>query len=76
MLTGSLATSPFVAAVAVMRELVTSPVLLTLLAVGFAVSYLLALRTDRRLSDEFSRFWFEAQPAMREGLKRARERPS
>jgi len=37
------------------------------------VSYLLALFTDRRLSNVFSQFWHVAQPKLLSALKRARE---
>lgn len=47
--------------------------LLSGLAAGFAIAYLLTLFVDHRLSTEFSGFWFVKQEELRTALKEARE---
>ncbi len=42
------------------------------LGVGFAIAYLLTLFVDRRMSAEFSGFWFLKQEELRDALKQAR----
>jgi hypothetical protein len=50
-----------------------SPDILGFLGGAFLVSYLLALFTDRRLSNVFSQFWHVVQPKLLLTLKRARK---
>lgn len=40
---------------------------------GFVVAYILAKTTDRRMSREFSQFWYEHQQRLRGALKKARD---
>lgn len=55
------------------KAMATSPWLFGPLLAGFALSYLLALVADRRMSRVFSRFWYEQQPLLRAALKAARK---
>jgi hypothetical protein len=56
-----------------LKRLAMSPDILGFLGAAFLVAYLLALFTDRRLSNVFSQFWHVVQPKLLSALKRARK---
>lgn len=56
-----------------LKRLAMSPDILGFLGSAFLVAYLLALFTDRRLSNVFSQFWHVAQPKLLLALKQARK---
>lgn len=71
-LLGHLATLQLDQVAASLGRLLGSPWLITLLAGGFLVSWMLAFAVDRRMSDVFSEFWHRHQGSLRDALKRAR----
>jgi uncharacterized protein (DUF2235 family) len=50
-------------------RLATSPILLTFLAAGVLLSWLMAVSSGRRMSAKFSEFWHDEQPRLREALE-------